>query len=50
MYRAGMRVEKVEEPLWDRVERFPQAHHFEAGTFWSGLIDDVCIYNRLVQP
>jgi hypothetical protein len=21
-----------------------------AGTFWSGLIDDVCIYNRVVYP
>ena len=37
MYRAGMRIERVEEPLWDRVERFPQAQHFEAGTFWPGL-------------
>jgi hypothetical protein len=22
----------------------------EAGTFWSGLIDDVRIYNRTVKP
>ena len=22
----------------------------EAGTYWSGLIDDVRIYNRAVQP
>jgi len=22
----------------------------EAGTFWSGMIDDVRVYNRIVQP
>jgi hypothetical protein len=21
-----------------------------AGTFWSALIDDVCIYDRIVRP
>jgi hypothetical protein len=22
----------------------------QSGTYWSGLIDDVCIYNRAVSP
>jgi serine/threonine protein kinase len=30
--------------------QFGAGKHLEAGTFWSGLIDDVRIYNREVDP
>jgi hypothetical protein len=48
----------IPEILYD--ERFLESHtggfilgagkHQEPGSFWSGLIDDVQIYNRAVTP
>ena len=34
----------------DSVLYIGYGKHMESGTYWSGLIDDVSIYNRAVRP